>query len=446
MRKQDRHLQARGQRWHYVRRVPTKYADIDNRVTIRVSLSTDSLETARKRRDEMEVADDLYWSSLLSGETDAAEKRYRAAVRRALALSITYAPAALLARDEPVSALLDRIDAAAQTGAPHRAQVEAVLGGVSRPKSTVRQALKLYLGPITRDEVKHKSPLQLRQWTKVKQRAVSKFCKVVGDKSIEDITRADALKFHQWFLDQVVPTDGRKPISGSTANRDFGNMRKLYAEYFAYIGDEDRQNPFRGLSFDDSQQREIPPFPTDWIKTKLLAVGAFGTLNTEAKLIAYALIETGARPSEIANLDPSAIRLNANVPHISIEPTRNRQIKTGSSKRVVPLVGVSLAAMCDAPRGFPRYKDSEHGLSAVLMRAFSSNGLFPTPDHRVYSLRHSFEKRMAEAGLDYGLRCLLMGHATDRPAYGDGGSLEYRRDELLKIALPYPDELICFPR
>lgn len=40
---------------------------------------------------------------------------------------------------------------------------------------------------------------------------------------------------------------------------------------------------------------------------------------------------------------------------------------------------------------------------------------------------------MLEAGLDYGLRCTLMGHQNTRPQYGDGGSLEFRRAELLKI-------------
>lgn len=49
---------------------------------------------------------------------------------------------------------------------------------------------------------------------------------------------------------------------------------------------------------------------------------------------------------------------------------------------------------------------------------------------------------MLEAGLDYGLRCLLMGHKNSRPLYGDGGSMEYRRDELLKIAHPIDDRFI----
>lgn len=47
---------------------------------------------------------------------------------------------------------------------------------------------------------------------------------------------------------------------------------------------------------------------------------------------------------------------------------------------------------------------------------------------------------MLEAGLDYGLRCTLMGHKNTRPQYGDGGSLEYRRREMLKTAHPVTDD------
>ena len=54
-----------------------------------------------------------------------------------------------------------------------------------------------------------------------------------------------------------------------------------------------------------------------------------------------------------------------------------------------------------------------------------------------YGASGTFFKRMQEANIDYGLRCLLMGHKTTRPVYGDGGSLEYRRDELLKIVHPF---------
>jgi integrase len=74
------------------------------------------------------------------------------------------------------------------------------------------------------------------------------------------------------------------------------------------------------------------------------------------------------------------------------------------------------------------------------MKAFRARGLLPTDEHRIYSFRHAFEKRMLEAGLDYGLRCTLMGHKNNRPQYGDGGSMEYRQGELLKIVHPVSDE------
>ncbi|WP_207764940.1 hypothetical protein [Hyphococcus luteus] len=47
---------------------------------------------------------------------------------------------------------------------------------------------------------------------------------------------------------------------------------------------------------------------------------------------------------------------------------------------------------------------------------------------------------MLEAGTDYELRCQLIGHAKPRPDYG-GGSITFRRDQLLKIAHPYEEGL-----
>jgi len=43
---------------------------------------------------------------------------------------------------------------------------------------------------------------------------------------------------------------------------------------------------------------------------------------------------------------------------------------------------------------------------------------------------------MLEAGIEFGLRCTLMGHPNPRPKYDAGDSLIYRRDEMLKIIHP----------
>lgn len=91
----------------------------------------------------------------------------------------------------------------------------------------------------------------------------------------------------------------------------------------------------------------------------------------------------------------------------------------------------------EGARAFAHYYDKGELFSANMMKNFRNRGLLESPDHKIYSFRHAFEKRMQEANIDYGLRCLLMGHKTTRPVYGDGGSLSYRKDELLKIAHPF---------
>ena len=257
-----------------------------------------------------------------------------------------------------------------------------------------------------------------------------------------EVSRADAQAFHSWWRERLVPKPGSNPLKANTANRDLGNLRKLFAEYCKFIGDEDRLNPFRNLSFTDKIKGEVPPFSDEWVRGVILKPGAFGAINEQAVLIALCLIETGCRPSEIANLEEEDIALDASVPHIRIRPKANREIKTRSSIREIPLVGVSLEALKRAPQGFEHYRDRPDLLSATLMKGFKSRGLMESPQHRIYSFRHSFEKRMLEAGIDRDLRMTLMGHSNTRPEYGDGGSLEFRRDQLLKIVHPFDAEIL----
>lgn len=83
--------------------------------------------------------------------------------------------------------------------------------------------------------------------------------------------------------------------------------------------------------------------------------------------------------------------------------------------------------------GFLNYMNKGKLLAASLMKATRGRELFPSKDHRIYSFKHSYEKRMLEAGLHYGLPCLLMEHQNSHPSYGHTKSIAYRRDELLQI-------------
>ena len=111
-------------------------------------------------------------------------------------------------------------------------------------------------------------------------------------------------------------------------------------------------------------------------------------------MLCFALIETGCRPSELSNILPENICLDADVPHIRIRSTKERQLKSKASIRDIPLVGVSLEAMKLARNGFPHYTERGYLLSQSLMKAFKARKLIPSDNHRIYSFRHSFKSRM----------------------------------------------------
>lgn len=445
----NQYLKLRKGRWHYCRRVPKRFAHVDPRNTIEIALGTASRDVAVRRRDALAEADEALWETLATtGQAVSATQSaaYERARKAALAIGFSYKTIDELAAGPTpdLIARLEALESRVSIDAPGaRPAIDALLGGVDVPKTTVSQALNDYIaiqGPI---ETKGKSANQGKAWAKVKRRAVANFVKICGDRPMVDIARADAVAMSDWWSARVSGADGGKKLSGNSANRDLGNLRVLHRWYFGRLGDE-RQNPFDGLSFRNpkSERKKVLPFSTQWIRDRLLVPAAWEGLNSDAALIFLTLVETGCRPSEIANLLPDRIKLNDAVPHLVVEPRDDRAIKTHGSARTIPLVGVSLAAMQAAPGGFPRYHDKETTLSNTLMKHMKARELLPTANHRVYSIRHAFDDRTLEGGFDRDLRARMMGHTVQRPDYGEGGTLAFRRDELLKIALPFPDDLV----
>lgn len=447
------YLEKRGRVWWYNRRVPRKFAHLDSRSRIKESLATTSLEQARYKRDRLAEADDHFWASLAivdeagaaSGRraSEAVQKRYKMATAKALAAGFIYQPLDHLATEATLEEALARLLAVHQKAGPAEVpkdqDAEALLGGATKPTVTISEAFETYLSEIAYNAQLYKSPNQRASWEKTKRTSIQYFNDFAGNIPLEDISRDIALKYQSHWARQVKPTDAKKrPVAPNTANRHIGNIRTLYTDYYKHIGEEERPNPFRNMHFKAKARTEVPPFSSKWVRTRILVPGATRKWRPELQLITLMLIETGCRPSEIINLRVEDFHLDAPVPYISIKARTDREVKTDTSERDIPLVGISLeAAKRAAKRAFAHYYDKGELFSANMMKNFRNRGLLETPDHKIYSFRHAFEKRMQEANIDYGLRCLLMGHKTTRPVYGDGGSLEYRRDELLKIVHPF---------
>lgn len=414
----------RGDTYHMRRRVPADYQDIESRVTIWVSLHTDSESVAKSKADRIWGQMIEAWEAKLAGDTEDAEARFAAAQELARVRGFRYLDVGKVAK-LPVEALIERVEAVPAHA--NKAEVAALMGTVPEPQLTISKALDLYW-TLAREKTFGKSEDQLRRWKNPRIKAVKNFVAVAGDKGIENITRDDMLDFRQMWLERI---EGGE-VTANSANKDLihlGDVLKTVNK-MKRLG---LDLPLGELSFKEGETRTRPPFSTDWIRTKLLAPGALDGLNADARGLLLGMVNTGYRPSEGATLTADTIRLDCDVPHISIEP-EGRQLKSQYARRVIPLTGVSLEAFKEFREGFPRYRDSAT-LSATVNKYLRGKGLLETPAHSMYSLRHSFEDRMLAAGIDDRIRRDVFGHRLDRERYGAGASLAHVRDLLAGLAL-----------
>lgn len=421
-------LKRRGKKVSLYKRVPKKYEAIEPRKFFWLSLHTDSMTEAEAKAgtawEQMLAA----WEAKLAGDTSEAEKRFDASRELAEAKGFRYMHVDQVAK-LPTEELLDRIAAISVKGNKvDSKEAAALLGGAKKPVITITRSLELYWD-LAREKTFGKSEDQLRKWKNPRKKAVRTFVDVVGDKSIADITGDDMLDFRAWWLDRIE----NEGLSPGSANKDLIHL----GDVLKTVNKMKRLNltlPLSDLSFKEGEQVPRPPFSDTWIKEKILAPGVLAGLNTDARCILLAMINTGARPSEIAALTSDQIKLDAKTPHISIEPI-DRQLKSVNARRVIPLCGISLKAMRVRPVGFERYRDSAASLSATVNKYLRENGLMETPKHTLYGLRHRFEDRMLEANVDERIRRDLMGHALNRERYGKGASLEHLQKILQAMAL-----------
>lgn len=423
--------------WHFVRRVPAEFAHLDERGIVKHSTKVRIVQdrtgrraarVASKLNDELE----LYWKSLTDDRSKADLSGYDEARRRARSLGFEYIENTQLLMLPPEQRL-DRLETLVARGATNDAAARAaLLGTVKRPAFPLSKLFEEYEAMI-KDEVRDFSPNQLRVWRSSRMRAVENFVSVAGDKPVNELTVDDAIDYSEWWRDRVLNDD----MTVKSANKDIGQLSRMLKD----VSVRRRLNIpeiFKGLRLRGQTERSRMPFETEFIQNKLLATGALDALNEDARYVVYVVAETGMRPSEVVNLQEDAIRLDAKIPYVKVQPD-GRRLKTEDLEREIPLVGVALAVMKRRPQGFPRYRDKSSSLSATVNKFLRVNGLRATKDHSVYSLRHSFKDRLVAAEAPDSLIDSLMGHKTYKPKYGKGPSLELKVKYLQQIAFRPPE-------
>lgn len=410
-------LQKRNNTYHLRKRVPTRYRPVEERASFYVSLKTDSETLAQQKAAAIWSEQLEFWEARLAGDDVEAERRHASAQAMARMRGVRYLHAAQVAQ-LPRREVLERIEAiTVNNGEADKTIAAALLGAVPEPAITVSRALDLYWD-LAKDKTLGKSEDQLRRWKNPRKKAIRNFLDVVGNKPLTEITGDDMLDFRDYWYERI----HAEGLTANSANKDLTHL----GDVLKTVNRMKRLNlvlPLSDLAFKEGEAKQRPPFSRAWIEEQLLRSGALTGLNADARAILLAMVNTGARPSELAALTPEEIRLDANVPHIALAP-HGRQLKTKSSRRIIPLLGVSLEAMRAFPEGFDRYRGSSASLSATVNKYLRVNDLLETHEHSLYGLRHSFEDRMLAAGIDERIRRDLMGHSLQRERYGDGASLE----------------------
>lgn len=418
------YLTTRRGYYYYFRRIPAHIAAFDGRGHIRVSLKTKDEREARKRAAIYNEQIEAFWRGLATKGKRYDDGEYRQAIATARLHGFTYQPISEVLK-EPLVDVVERVVLAADRDP---ATARALLGTARHARLPLSSVAERYW-PLCGDRVVGKTENQMRKWKVPRAAALENFIRLVGDKSVEQVTRRDVLDFRGWWMKRI-SEDG---LNADTANKQLARVKDMLSTVALSEGLViDFESMFTRTAL-RLKKNSRPPYEAAYVQKTLLSSGALEGLNEDARYLVYAMADTGARESELIALRPEDIFLKSKIPYIWIRRHAGSQLKTDNAERQIPLVGAALYAFRKRPEGFARYKTSE-AASATINKYLTINGLRPTPEHSLYSLRHTFKDRLRDAGAPEEVIDNLMGHEGHRPRYGRGHNLETKYLWMKKIA------------
>ncbi len=459
-------LFPRGKKGLYTARlqVPSQFRKLVGKPEVWQATGTSNYEDAFEFRIKWKRQKIAEWNALLAGvEPPSAKTRFEIAAELAHSKGFAYRPVSefsLERLDDAVGRLLALDDGDEN---PSSATAAAVMGLTDAPRRTLAE-LGEEMAALFPAEVASKTNAQASvwraKWKRVARRMVDH---LGGDRPIDDLREEDAMSLVAELQKKV----NVRELTAESANKDIAFLNRMIREHHRLLNRPRPMNLFNGHRTKKPVGRKRlkkPEVPMEYLELWVI-LGAWGSINDEARDISLVAMETGSRASEIYNLPPEAIRLSAPIPHILIaveeEGAYKREVKTEASDREIPLVGAALDAMKRHPEGFPRYRGNRNFNNAVN-KSMRKAGLLPSnpvgeewragKKRPVYvtvsGVRHSFEDRLKKAGVDSDDRGELMGHDVarirEREDYG-GMSLQEKLRFHEMIALSPPAALPAPP-
>lgn len=291
---------------------------------------------------------------------------------------------------------------------------------------TLNDALEMHLEiHAKRDDVK---------FTAYQRRSFATLTTIVGNMAFEECDRATARRYLEAML-----------ASGKTTSTVRRNMNTITAVFNTYIKENNlhRTNPFAGLSIAGEGKDSVKriPFTAGELRTLITSCH---TVDDDCRWILAMLADTGARLAEVVGLTLTDINLDAEVPHITIQPHPWRSLKNTGSARQVPLVGSALwaaqrikATATQSQRyAFPRYTNDKECkatyASNTLNKWMRASGL----DHTSHELRHTMADRLRGVQCPRAIQFVIEGHSSQDvgDSYGNGYTLKAKAEWLGKMA------------
>lgn len=420
-------VSRRGAGWSLRRNVPKRYAEIETRTEIWMALSARSEAAARKEAEGHWRRLLSEWENRLRDQPVPFEWSRRKVAAHARKFGFSYVSAENVAKlpTDEFNRRVDFVMASEANGLDMMTTATAILGGLKSPQKLSDILAAFYESErLAHHEM---SPAQIKQLRNSYNLPILRLISHFGDIDIQQISQQDFAE----VVYEIWPNEGHSSIQPRTVNGRLYRLRKIFRTAASFHG---TKLPFDVQTFITRESPGLgrPYFSTEWIRNRILVPDGLSGLDAAHRCIMLALIDTGMRVMEAANLMPEEIVLDGPIPYLHLQGAF-RPLKTKNAYRMIPLTKVSLEAFKAYRKGFPTLRD-DAGLSGRLNRYLTKAGLRETPRHTLHSFRHAYSMRLAHAGAYEALIADLMGHKSAR-GYGSGSPLKLRHEYAMKATI-----------
>ena len=255
----------------------------------------------------------------------------------------------------------------------------------------------------------------------VSGRSIRYLTECLGHDNLSMLKVSDGGQFRDFLFD--------RGMSSSSVKRVFSSVRAIVNLAIREQGIA-VSNVFSGTYIpEDALKQKRPPIPMDTLRQ---IQSNCRSLNDEPRWLIALISDTGMRLSEACGLLVSDIHLDTTTPYIALVEHPWRRLKTGSSKRQIPLVGSSLWAArqishMSSDFAFPKYcrtnKCNANSASAALNKWLKPR----VPEACViHSFRHSIRDRLRAVECPADIIDAIGGWTTEGIGhqYGEGHDLK----------------------